>query len=295
MTPTGGFDITEPSDKSKPKPGLYLVATPIGNLRDMTFRAVDVLKQADVIACEDTRVSRRLLDEYGITTRLIPYHDHNAASVRPKLIRRLEEGEVVAVISDAGTPLVSDPGYKLVTAAHAAGVAVFPVPGASAPLAALTVAGLPSDSFFFGGFLPSRATARRKALAAHAAVPATLIYFEAPGRLAAALTDMAEMLGGRDAAIARELTKRFEEVVRGSLTELADRYRDGPAPKGEVVVVISPPSEPVADDGDLDRALAAALEDGSVKDAAALVAEALGLPRRRVYARALALKRPPKP
>ena len=291
MTPTGGSDITEPGDKSKPEPGLYLVATPIGNLRDMTYRAVDILRRADVIACEDTRVSRRLLDEYGITTRLIPYHDHNAATVRPKLIKRLEEGEVVAVISDAGTPLVSDPGYKLVTAALAAGAAVWPIPGASAALAALTVAGLPSDRFFFGGFLPNRSAARRKALGSHATVPATLIYFEAPGRVAAALADMRDVLGARDAAVARELTKRFEEVVRAPLAELADRYRNGPAPKGEVAIVVGPPTEPVVDDAALDGALGTALAESTVKDAAAAVAAALGLPRRRVYARALELKR----
>lgn len=290
MTPTRGSDITEPGNKSKPEPGLYLVATPIGNLRDMTFRAVDVLRAADVIACEDTRVSRRLLDEYGITTPLIPYHDHNAEKVRPKLIKRLEEGEVVAVVSDAGTPLVSDPGYKLVTAALAAGAAVWPIPGASAALAALTVAGLPSDRFFFGGFLPNRSAARRKVLASHAAVPATLIYFEAPSRLAASLADMRDVLGARDAAVARELTKRFEEVVRGSLADLSDRYRDGPAPKGEVVVVVGPPSERVVDDAELDHALGTALEAASVKEAAAAVAAELGLPRRRVYARALELK-----
>ena len=270
-------------------PGLYLVATPIGNADDITLRALAVLAGADVIACEDTRTTARLLAMHGITARLTPYHDHNAARARPALLARIARGEAVALVAEAGTPLISDPGYKLVAEAHAAGLAVTVAPGASAALAALTLSGLPTDRFLFAGFLPPRAAARRRALARLAAVDATLVLFESPRRLAAALADMAAELGPRPAAVARELTKRFEEVRRDRLDALAQHYRDAGAPKGEIVVVVGPPGETAADEDEVDARLRQALETHSVRDAAAAVAAATGVPRRRLYARALEL------
>jgi 16S rRNA (cytidine1402-2'-O)-methyltransferase len=272
-------------------PGLYLVATPIGNLRDVSLRALETLAAADVIACEDTRVTRKLLSHYGIGTPLTPYHDHNGAIARPKLIARLAEGARVALVSDAGTPLVSDPGYRLVRAVQAAGHPVTAAPGASSVLAALSVAGLPTDRFFFEGFLPAKESARRTRIAALARIPATLVLFETGPRLAAALADLAAGLGDREAAICRELTKLHEEVRRGSLTELARVYRDLPAPRGEIVIVAAPPSEqpPVGAD-EVDALLRHALERLSVKDAVDEVAGVSGQPRRDVYRRALALK-----
>ena len=284
------FGETIQSEKvSKPDPGLYIVATPIGNLRDVTLRALDILRAADVIACEDTRITGRLLKAYGIEVASIPYHDHNAARARPGLIKRLERGEIVALVSDAGTPLVSDPGFKLVEACAKGGIAVYAVPGASALLAGLGVAGLPTDRFYFAGFLPPKQAARRKALREIAAVPGTLVIYESARRLAASLTDMAAVLGDRRASVARELTKRFEEVVRGSLTKLATRYAGSGPPKGEIVVIVAPPDPPEIGEEMIDRALTAALEHQSVKDAARNVAAALGQPRRRLYERALAL------
>ena len=207
--------------------GLHLVATPIGNLRDITLRALETLAAADLIACEDSRVSRRLLDHYGIATPLTPYHEHNAAAARPKLLARLAEGQAVALISDAGTPLVSDPGFKLVREAQEAGYMVTALPGPSAALAALTVAGLPTDRFCFEGFLPPKEGQRRTRIGELAAIPATLILFESGPRLARALSDLADGLGDRPAAVCRELTKLHEEVRRGSLPELAQHYADG--------------------------------------------------------------------
>ena len=280
----------ERSKRQRPGPGLYLVATPIGNLRDITLRALDLLADADVVACEDSRVTRKLLNAYGLARRLTTYHEHNAERVRPRLIARLRGGKSVALVSDAGTPLVSDPGYKLVRAALEVGVAVSALPGASAALAALSVSGLPSDRFLFAGFLPAKTAARRRALADLAAVPATLVVFESARRLAATLADMAEVLGERPAAVARELTKRFEEVRRGGLGDLARRAGAAAAPKGEIVIVVGPPGEAAAvAAADLDTLLAKALARMSLRDAAATVAEATGQPRRRVYARALEL------
>jgi len=271
-------------------PGLYLVATPIGNLRDVTLRALDVLAAADVIACEDTRVTAKLLKAHGVKTPTLAYHEHNARRVRPKLISRLQAGETVALVSDAGTPLISDPGYKLVRAAAEAGVPVTAIPGASATLTALSVSGLPTDRFLFAGFLPVRKGPRRAALAALATVPATLVLFEAPSRFAAALADMAAVLGDRPAAVARELTKLHEEVRRGGLTELAAHYAEAGAPKGEAVVVVGPPVVVEIDDVEIDAQLRAALSSGSLRDAVAAVAAATGASRKRVYARALALQ-----
>lgn len=271
-------------------PGLHVVATPIGNLGDISLRALAVLAGADAVLAEDTRVSRVLLQHYGIDAPLIPYHEHNAAAMRPQLLARLARGEALALVSDAGTPLVSDPGYKLVLDAVAAGAGVTAVPGASAVMAALVLGGLPTDRFFFEGFLPERGGARRTRLADLSAVPGTLVFFESARRLADCLADVATVLGPRPAAVARELTKRFEEVRRGTAPELAAHYAAEGAPRGECVVLVARPEAGPAPGGeDLDARITAALETLSVKDAAAVVAGETGLPRREVYGRALAL------
>ena len=271
-------------------PGLYIVATPIGNLGDVTLRALAILAGANLILAEDTRVSRTLLARYGIETPLSPYHEHNAAEARPRALRRIAAGQALALISDAGTPLISDPGYRLVAEAVAQGLAVIAAPGPSAALAALCVAALPTDRFFFEGFLPPKQAARRERINALAAVPGTLIFYESPGRLAETLADLALELGGRPAAVARELTKLHEDVRRGTLDKLAEEYADEEAPRGEIVIVVGGVERrpPIADDA-LDRELAELLAKLSVKDAAAAVAAKHGLPRRQVYARALAL------
>ncbi|MFN3658483.1 MAG: 16S rRNA (cytidine(1402)-2'-O)-methyltransferase [Pseudolabrys sp.] len=277
-------------EAQKPAAGLYLVATPIGNLGDITLRALEVLAGADVIACEDTRVTRRLTERYGIDTPLTPYHEHNAAEARPKLLARLAAAQAVALVSDAGTPLISDPGYKLVREAAAAGHAVTAVPGASAVLAALNVAGLPTDRFFFEGFLPPKQAARQKRIAALAAIPATLVLFETGPRIAASLADLAEGLGSREAAVCRELTKLHEDVQRGGLASLAQAYAaESAETRGEFVIVIAPPAPAEESAADLDTLLTNALERVSVKEAVAEVALATGQPRRAVYQRALAL------
>ena len=292
--PTGTAAPSKRPDIDVP-PGLHVVATPIGNLGDMTLRAIAVLQKADVIACEDTRVTARLRAAFGIATPMVAYHEHNAARMRPILIERLERGETVALVSDAGTPLISDPGYRLVRAAQEAGIDVIAAPGPSAVLAALAVAGLPTDRFMFAGFLPPKTTARRAALAALGAVDATLVLFEAPHRLAASLADMADMLGAREAAICRELTKRHEEIRRGTLDALAEGCASADAPRGEIVVVIAPPparrDEQPADDATLDAMLREALARLGTRDAATEVAARTGLKRRDLYARALALSR----
>ena len=276
-------------------PGLYLVSTPIGAARDITLRALDILASADILAAEDTRTARKLMDIHGVRRdrrSILPYHDHNGAAQRPRLLAALAEGKSVALVSDAGTPLIADPGFKIAAEAIAAGHSVVAAPGASALLAALSVAGLPTDRFLFGGFLPPKDAARRKALSALEAVPATLVFYESPRRLAAALAAMSDALGAeRPAAVCRELTKRFEETRRGTLGALAAAYGAGEAPKGEVVVVVGPPPEAEVAEDDLDAALEAALDGASVRDAATEVAARLGLPRRQVYARALELAR----
>jgi 16S rRNA (cytidine1402-2'-O)-methyltransferase len=271
--------------------GLHVVATPIGNLGDITLRAITVLKDVDLIACEDTRVTGKLLKAHGIETPMFPYHDHNAERARPVLIERLQRGEKMALVSDAGTPLVSDPGFRLVRECIARGIPVVPLPGPSAALAALMAAGLPTDRFLFAGFLPAKAAARRTALAELAPVKATLVIYESPHRLAAALADMAAALGAREAAVARELTKMFEEVRRGTLAELADHYAAAPAPKGEIVVAVGPPAPEAPREDSLDAALGAALAAMSLRDAVAHVTRETGLARSRVYARALELSR----
>ncbi|HYG85353.1 MAG TPA: 16S rRNA (cytidine(1402)-2'-O)-methyltransferase [Azospirillum sp.] len=272
--------------------GLYVVATPIGNAADITLRALDTLKRADAIACEDTRVTSKLMGIHGIATPLVSYHEHNAERMRPVLIGRMQAGEAVALVSDAGTPLVSDPGYKLVRACVEAGVAVTALPGPSAALAGLVLSGLPSDRFLFAGFLPNKSAARRTALGELVAVPATLVFYESPQRLAQSLADMADVLGPREAAMARELTKLYEEVRRGPLPDLAAHYRETGPPKGEVVIVVAPPGrEAEAQAVDVDASLREALTRLSVRDAAAEVALMTGRPKREVYARALELAR----
>ncbi len=279
------------TERVKLAPGLYVTATPIGNLTDVTLRALSVLASADLVLCEDTRITRRLLDRYGLRPQLLAYHEHNAASVRPRALTKLGEGASVALVSDAGTPLVSDPGYKLVAAAIEAGHKVFPVPGPSAALAALVAAGLPTDRFFFEGFLPPKSGQRKTRIGELAAIPATLVLYETGPRIAASLKDLADGLGGREAAVCRELTKAFEEVRRGTLTDLAAHYHEAGEPKGEIVVVVAPPNETDAalSADALDDQLNAALKSLSVKDAADTVAEATGMKRRAVYQRALEL------
>lgn len=271
--------------------GLYVVATPIGNLGDMTARAIETLKAADVIACEDTRVTGVLLQRFAIATPMTPYHDHNADRVRPQIIARIQAGDVVALVSDAGTPLISDPGYKLVRDCAAAGLATIPLPGPSALLAALAVAGLPTDRVLFAGFLPSKSGARREALMEFKSLRASLVFYESPQRLAETLSDMAAVYGARDTAVCRELTKLHEEVRRGTLDNLAADYAAANTPKGEVVIVIAGAQENHAEttEADLDQALRDAMQTMSVRDAAASVAAALNHARRDVYARALAL------
>ncbi|MBW6532829.1 16S rRNA (cytidine(1402)-2'-O)-methyltransferase [Sphingomonas citri] len=270
-------------------PGLYIVATPIGNLGDLSPRAAEVLAAADVIAVEDSRVTAGLLRHIGTKRPMTPYHDHNAAEVRPRLIERMAS-EVVALVSDAGTPLISDPGYKLVREARAAGRHVVTVPGACAAVAALTLAGLPTDRFLFLGFLPPKEQARAEAIREVAAVRATLVLYESGPRLGACLAALAQMLGEREAAVCREITKKFEEAVTGTLGELATRYAEAP-PKGEIVVVVAPPAPPApASADDADAALTEALTRLPASKAAGEVAKALGLDRRELYARALALK-----
>jgi 16S rRNA (cytidine1402-2'-O)-methyltransferase len=271
--------------------GLYLVATPIGNLGDISLRALELLAAADAIACEDTRVTRKLTERYGIATPLLAYHEHNAEEARPKIIARLDEGQVVALVSDAGTPLISDPGYKLVRATIEAGHAVTALPGASAVMSALNVAGLPTDRFFFEGFLPPKQAGRQKRIAELATIPATLVLFESGPRLGAALADLGDGLGARQASVCRELTKLHEEVRRGDLAELAAHYAGDAETRGEIVVVIAPPAEEQASAGDVDELLRRALARVSVKDAVGEVAVATGRPRREVYQRALDIEK----
>jgi 16S rRNA (cytidine1402-2'-O)-methyltransferase len=267
------------------------VATPIGNLGDMSFRALDALRGVDLIACEDTRVTGKLLAAFGIATAMIPYHEHNAERTRPRLLAKLAQGARLALVSDAGTPLISDPGYKLVRAAAAAGIAVSIVPGASAVLAALALSGLPTDRFLFAGFLPAKSAQRRKALAELRPIAATLVFFETAPRLAATLADAAAILGPRAIAVCRELTKLHEEVRRARLDELARAYAGGAETRGEFVIVVAPPAEAPAADTDVDALLRGALARVSVKDAVGEVALATGRPRREVYQRALALNK----
>lgn len=273
------------------EPGLHVVATPIGNLGDITLRALATLAAADMIACEDTRITSRLTRHYGIDTRLITYHEHNAARQRPYILRALEGGGSVALVSDAGTPLLSDPGYRLVTETIAAGHRIVPIPGPSALLAGLVGAGLPTDAFMFAGFLPPKQSERRKRLAELATVPGPLVFYEAPQRVAGSLADMAAELGAeRSAVVARELTKMFETFRRGTLAELADAYAGEPAPKGEIVVLVGPPQATGASEDDIDGLLRERMESVPLAEAVADVTAATGAPRKLVYRRALAIK-----
>ncbi len=283
--------MAAPLAEAPPPAGLYLVATPIGNAADLTLRALAVLGGVDAIACEDTRVTSKLLAIHGISRPLVPYHEHNEQTVAPRLIQRLAAGERIALVSDAGTPLVSDPGYRLVTQAIAAGIPVVPIPGASAVLTALAISGLPTHRFLFEGFLSVKPGTRRRVLEQLKDIPATLVFFEGPQRLGVTLTDMADILGPRPAVVARELTKLFESTERGTLAELAEHHRQTEAPKGEVTIVVAPPPaeiEPLSDEA-VDELIVTALADQAPSQAAATVATATGLPRRRIYARTLEL------
>ena len=273
--------------------GLYLVATPIGAARDITLRALDILGSADVLAAEDTRNLRKLMDIHGISLGdrpLVAYHDHNGARMQPRLTAHVKDGKSVAYMSDAGTPLVADPGYGLARAMIAADLPVFAAPGASAILTALCVAGLPSDRFMFAGFAPPKSAARKTMFRQLAPIQTTLIFYESPKRLAATLADMTEVFGaGRPAAICRELTKKFEQCMRGNLADLAARLDDEMTLKGEIVLVLGPPADTEISDDMIDAALTDALASLSVRDASSEVAEALSVPRKRVYARALVI------
>ena len=282
----GGQILTAP----KAAPGLYLVATPIGNLGDITLRALETLAGVDVIACEDTRITRRLTERYAVSVPLTPYHEHNAAAVRPKILERLAQGGAIALVSDAGTPLISDPGFKLVREVCAAGHSVTALPGPSSVLAALSVAALPTDRFFFEGFLPAKEAARRTRLAELARIDATLVLFESGSRVADTLRDLADVMGERDAAICRELTKLHENVSRAPIAELAKAV-DQLKTRGEFVQVIGPPpaSAQVMQRDELDRLLRDRLRHDSVKDAVAHAVALSGRPRREIYARALEL------
>jgi 16S rRNA (cytidine1402-2'-O)-methyltransferase len=288
-------DGPEPSrstGSSKPAaidPGLYIVATPIGNARDITLRALDTLRGADVIVCEDTRVTSKLLAIHGISRPLIAYHEHNAERAGPEIIKRLHQDEIVALVSDAGTPLISDPGYRLVKTCAREEIYVTHLPGASSVLTSLVLAGLPTDKFLFAGFAPTKSGRRQTFFEELKPVPATLVFLESPKRLAKSLSDMISVFGGRDAAVGRELTKKFEEIRRGSLEELAAHYAHAGSPRGEVTIVVAPP-EPGAEEAsadDIDRLLEAALQSSSLKDAVAAVSTATGAVKRDVYARAL--------
>jgi len=271
------------------EPGLYIVATPIGNLSDLSPRAAHILANADVIAVEDSRVTAKLLQHIGGNRPMLPYHDHNGERIRPQLIARMAN-EVVALVSDAGTPLISDPGYKLVREARAAGRHIVTLPGPCAAIAALTLSGLPTDRFLFVGFLPSKAKARADAISEIAGLRATLIFYESGPRLSATLAALGSLLGDREAAVAREISKRFEECVCGTLIGLASRYAEAP-PKGEIVIMVAPPSAPeAATEAEGDVALIEALTRLSPARAASEVAKATGLDRRTLYQRALALQ-----
>ncbi|SFF94342.1 16S rRNA (cytidine1402-2'-O)-methyltransferase [Novosphingobium sp. CF614] len=269
-------------------PGLYIVATPIGNLGDITLRAVDVLRGVGAVACEDTRVTGKLLHHLGIKKRMIRYDDHAGEGDRERLLA-LMESEAVALVSDAGTPLISDPGYRLVRTARERGIAVTSLPGPNAAVLAMTLSGLPNDRFLFAGFLPNKAKAREEALAELAGVPATLVFYETAPRLEAALAAIAAVLPGREVAVARELTKKFEECRSGTPGELAGHYAAHP-PRGEIVLLVAPPLEEPAGDIDVDALLRTALADAKPSQAAAQVARATGLDRKALYARAMELK-----
>ena len=276
--------------QARPLPaGLYVVATPIGNLADITLRALSVLARADVVACEDTRHTKKLVSHFGIRTPLTAYHEHNAERARPKLLSRIAEGAVIALVSDAGTPLISDPGHKLVREALEKGYLVSSLPGPSAALAALASAGLATDRFHFEGFLPAKQTARRKRLTAMASIAATLVVYEAPSRLLATIEDMAAILGDREGVVAKELTKLHERVVRAPLSELGSRFSDPAMLKGEFVLLVAPPSPQEISDDEIRDRIRQIIDKMSARDAVRQTAEDLGVARNRVYKIALSL------
>jgi len=281
------------SEPKKLNAGLYVVATPIGNLGDITRRAIETLAAADLIACEDTRVTAKLMNAFLLKKPLIPYHEHNGAAQRPKILSKIKDGGVVVLVSDAGTPLISDPGYKLVEEAHAESLNVIAIPGPSAVITALSLAGLPTNKFLFLGFPPNKKKARRDWFEAESSSAATLVFYENNKRLPACLADAAAVFGNRPAAVCRELTKKFEEVVKDNLEGLAEHYAAVGPPKGEIVVVIEGLAKTPKDEGanlpEIDRALTLALEHMSVKSAAAFVAELMDIRRKMVYSRALEL------
>ncbi len=294
IEPTDALPLSKPGTAA---PGLYVAATPIGNLGDITLRTLEVLRHADVIACEDSRITVRLLARYEITTPRISYHEHNAKRMLPKIMARLLGGECIVLVSDAGTPLISDPGYRLVRAALEAGHPVVPLPGPTAVAAALVAAGLPTDRYYFAGFAPTRRAARRRAISDVAALPVTLVWFESPRRLPALLEDLAAILGPREACVARELTKLHEESRRGRLPALAEHYAAAGDVRGEVTVIVGPPDKSAGPDLDadvLDAMLTEALKVRSPSRAAAEVAAQTGADRRRLYNRAVTLRRAAK-
>jgi 16S rRNA (cytidine1402-2'-O)-methyltransferase len=292
LEPAAGADEPNPAQENAQKlaPGLYIVATPIGNARDITLRALEVLKGCDLIVAEDTRVTAKLLAIHGISKHLTAYNDHNAARERPRLLHRLRCSERLALVSDAGTPLISDPGYKLVREALAEGLPIETIPGPSAAVAALTLAGLPTDRFLFAGFLPTKSGPRRQTLEQLRPVPATLIFFESPHRLEVVLSEMRELLGNRQAAVARELTKLHEELRRGDLATLVQSYAGEPPPKGEVTLLVAPPFDIEPDLARAERLLAKLLPHMRIGEAADAVSEAFDIQRRAIYERALAMK-----
>ncbi len=278
------------SQKNLLKAGLYLVATPIGNLQDLSLRGIEILQNVDVIACEDTRVTGKILSRHAIDTAMKAYHEHNAKRARPGLLRIIKAGGAVALVSDAGTPAISDPGFRLVNECILQGLEITAAPGANAAITGLILSGLPTDRFLFAGFLPAKSKQRTQELAGLAEVPATLIFYESAKRLPAALADMAEQLGDRPAAVTRELTKLHEEIRRGSLSELSNHYQETGAPKGEIVIVIGPPLKKAAlTEAKLDELIRQALPDNSVRDVAAELARETGVAKRQIYARALEL------
>ncbi|MEP6356275.1 MAG: 16S rRNA (cytidine(1402)-2'-O)-methyltransferase [Hyphomicrobiales bacterium] len=287
-----GFFIDPASLRAKPlESALYIVATPIGNLGDITLRALQTLAGANMIACEDTRVTGKLLQRFSIKTRMVAYHDHNAAKQSPRMLSTLENGQSIALVSDAGTPLISDPGFRLINDVLEAGHKVIPLPGASSPIVALSAAGLPTDAFMFAGFLPPKKAARMARLTQLADIPATLVFLESPKRIAGVLTDCVDALGSeRDAAVGRELTKLYETFSRGTVSELAAQFARDDTPKGEIVLMIGPPVEKTINQDVIDRDLRDLLKTHQIKEAASLLSKQLGLPKRDLYQRALALK-----
>lgn len=270
-------------------PGLYVTATPIGNLADITYRAVAVLKSVDLILCEDTRVSAKLLSHYDITTRCLAYHDHNAARVRPQILKKLKEGAAIALISDAGTPLISDPGYKLVREVTDLGHKVMAIPGPSSPIAAMSIAGVASDRFLFLGFLPPKTQARRKVLAEVCDINATLVFLETGPRLVKMLRDVLDVLGPREGVVAREMTKLYEEISRNQIDELIEKFSQSGRVKGEIVVIIGPPQEKSYDVDEIDGLILEQLQTSSVKETATEIARLTGHAKRQIYNRALSL------